>query len=143
MKKLFLSLILTLFSFSAFAEMKQYISDDYSKIGVIEFEKISDTQYTVSVSYLTSILGNNIQNTAMLVFKKYSDAKSFYDEKSVSDDFDSFYKVYTEVINSEKYKAADLQKFDNDGTFTTFKIIDYDVTLKKVETTQDKQDSKF
>ena len=143
MKKLFLSLILTMFAISAFAEMKQYISDDYSKIGVIEFEKISDTQYTVSVSYLTSILGNNIQNTAMLVFKKYSDAKSFYDEKSVSDDFDSFYKVYTEIINSEKYKAADLQKFDNDGTFTTFKIIDYDVTLKKVETTQDKQDSKF
>ena len=50
MKKLFLSLILTLFAFSAFAEMKQYILDDYSKIGVIEFEKISDTQYTVSVS---------------------------------------------------------------------------------------------
>ena len=143
MKKIFLSLILTLFAFSAFAEMKQYISDDYTKIGVIEFVKVSDTQHAVSVSYLTSILGNKMQNTAMLVFKKYSDAKAFYDEKSKADDFDSFYKVYTEVINSEKYKAADLQKFDNDGTFTTFRIIDYDAPLKKVEVTQDKIDSNY
>lgn len=143
MKKLFLSLILTLFAFSAFAEMKQYISDDYTKIGVIEFVKVSDTQHAVSVSYLTSILGNKMQNTAMLVFKIYSDAKAFYDEKSKADDFDSFYKVYTEVINSEKYKAADLQKFDNDGTFTTFRIIDYDAPLEKVEVTQDKLDSNY
>ena len=138
MKKLFLSLILSLFAFSGFAEMKQYLSDDYSKIGIIEFEKISETQYTVSISYLTSILGNNIQNTAILVFKKNSDAKSFYNEKSTSDDFDSFYKVYTEIINSEKYKAADLQKYDNNGTFTTFKIIDYDAPLKETEVTQDR-----
>ncbi len=144
MKKLFLSILFTLLAFSAFAEMKQYISDDYTTIGVIEFTSTDDGRYVVSLSKLFTLLGQKNQSTVMYTFKNYSDASKFYtDRVSQGDEFVTFDKFFKEVQETEKYKQADLQKFDNNGTFTLFRILDYDTPVKKIEVTPDKLDSTY
>ena len=144
MKKLFLSLIITLFAISAFAEMKQYISDDYTTIGVIEFTPIGDGRYAVSLSKLFKIMGQSNQSTVMYTFKNYSDANKFFtDSISKGDDFETFDKILKEIQDTEKYKQSELQKFDNNGTFTLFRILDYDAPVKKIEVTPDKVDSAY
>lgn len=144
MKKLFLSILFTLLAFSAFAEMKQYISDDYTTIGVIEFTSTGDGRYVVSISKLFTLLGQKNQSTIMYTFKNYSDASKFYtDRVSQGDEFVTFDKFFKEIQETEKYKQADLQKFDNNGTFTLFKILDYDAPVKKIEVTPDKLDSDY
>ena len=144
MKKLFLSILFTLVAFSAFAEMKQYISDDYSQIGVIEFIPTGDGRYAVSLSKLFTIMGMKNQETVMYTFKNYSDASKFYtDHTSQGNDFEIFDKFFKNLQQTEKYKQADMQKFDNNGTFTLFKILDYDAPVKKIEVTPDKLDSEY
>ena len=144
MKKLFLLFLFTLVAFSAFAEMKQYISDDYSQIGVIEFTPTGDGRYAVSLSKLFTIMGMKNQETVMYTFKNYDDASNFYTERtSQGNDFETLDKFFKELQVTEKYKQADLQKFDNNGTFTLFKVLDYDAPVKKIEVTPDKLDSEY
>ena len=144
MKKLILSILFTLVAFSAFAEMKQYISDDYSQIGVIEFTPTDEGRYAVSLSKLYSIMGYKNQDTVIYTFKNYSDASKFYtDRTSQGDDFETFDKCYKEIQATEEYKQSDLQKFNDNGTLTLFRIIDYDAPVKKYEVTPDKLDSAY
>ncbi|MBP5601893.1 MAG: hypothetical protein J6X78_04115 [Treponema sp.] len=144
MKKLFLSILFTLVAFSAFAEMKQYISDDYTKIGVIEFTPTDDGGYAVSLSELFTLMGMKNQNTVIYTFKKYADASKFYTEHiSQCDNFEAFDKFFKEIQETEKYKQAELQKFDDNGTFTLFRILDYDAPEKKIEATPDKLDPEY
>ncbi len=144
MKKIFLSILLCFIAFFAFAEMRQYISDDYSTIGVIEFAPTDVGDYVVSFSKLFKIMGKSNQNTVMYTFKNYSDANKFYtDCISRADDFDTFDRIIKEIQDTEKYKQSDLQKFDNNGTFTLFRILDYDAPVKKIEAAPDKLDSAY
>ena len=144
MKKLFLLFLFILIAFSAFAEMKQYISDDYSQIGVIEFTPTDDGRYAVSLSKLFTIMGMKNQDTVIYTFKNYSDASKFYtDRTSQGDDFETFEKCYKEIQATEKYKQSDLQKFNDNGTLTLFRIIDYDAPVKQYEVTPDKLDSAY
>ena len=126
-----------------FAETKEYLSSDHSSLGAIEIASVSEDKHLVSISYMTWILADKIQNVVMYIFKNYSDAKAYYDEKSTLEDFDSFYKFYSEVIYSEKYKDAKVSRFNNNGIITTVRMIDYDVPLVKTEVTSDKENDNY
>ena len=104
MKKLFLSILFSLIAFSVFAEMKQYISDDYAQIGVIEFTPTGDGRYAVSLSKLFTIMGMKNQETVLYTFKNYDDASKFYtDRTSQGNDFETFDKFFKVLQATEKY----------------------------------------